>query len=78
MSSAGEGGAWGMAILALYLDYKDEYTLEDFLINQVFAAETSTTIEPNAEDMEGFDQFLARYKDSLAIQRAAVEALPLE
>ena len=78
MSSAGEGGAWGMAILALYLNHQNEYTLEDFLINKVFADENSTTIEPNDEDMAGFDQFLAIYKDTLAIQSAAVEALPLK
>ncbi|NLJ95483.1 MAG: ATPase, partial [Clostridiaceae bacterium] len=78
MSSAGEGGAWGMALLALYLQHKDEYTLEKFLEERVFTSVSSTTVEPNAADMEGFDKFLAKYKDSLAIQRAAIDALPLE
>ncbi|MGI6578912.1 MAG: xylulokinase [Saccharofermentanales bacterium] len=82
MDSAGEGGAWGMALLALFLlesqsEEKDntDLTLEEFLEERVFSKQKSVTIEPNSEDMQGFDQFLAKYKASLAIQRAAVEAL---
>lgn len=75
MDSAGEGGAWGMAILALYLNEKGDLSLEDFLVERVFNNEVETTIEPNEEDMAGFDVFLENYKSSLAIQRAAVDSL---
>ncbi len=74
MQSAGEGGAWGMAILALYLSEKD-LTLEEFLRNKVFNNEKEITVEPSEEDMKGFDEFLEKYKASLAIQRVAVESL---
>ena len=76
MESAGEGGAWGMALLALYLIDDTGLSLEDFLEEKVFSKEKSITIEPNAEDMAGFDQFLAKYESSLAVQRSAIEALP--
>ena len=80
MESAGEGGAWGMALLALFLvesQAKDnnKLSLEEFLEERVFSKQKSTTIEPNPEDMQGFDQFLAKYKTSLTVQRAAVDAL---
>ncbi|HHU53930.1 MAG TPA: FGGY-family carbohydrate kinase [Clostridiaceae bacterium] len=80
MESAGEGGAWGMALLALYLiesQSKDKTvrTLEEFLEELVFSKQKSLTIEPNEEDMQGFDQFLDKYKASLSIQRAAIDAL---
>ena len=78
MESAGEGGAWGMAILALYLVDGQGTSLEDFLADRVFSREKATTVEPNPEDMAGFDRFFARYKASLAVQRAAIEALPMD
>lgn len=76
MESAGEGGAWGMALLALYLNRKDKISLEDYLAEEIFSKEKASTISPNKEDVEGFNKFLEKYKSSLKIQSAAIEALP--
>jgi len=76
METAGEGGAWGMALLASYLLHKAEnQSLETFLSNQVFAGEHGTTIAPDQRDVDGFAAFMERYKKGLAIERAAVDAL---
>lgn len=76
MDTAGEGGAWGIAVLASYMINKSEgETLDDYLNNKVFADQTGTTLEPKASDVEGFDTFIERYKNGLAIERAAVESL---
>ena len=64
MASAGEGGAWGIALLAAYMENKaNAETLEAYLDQKVFAEETLSSIEPKAEDIEGFNRFLQRYKD---------------
>jgi sugar (pentulose or hexulose) kinase len=76
METAGEGGAWGIALLASYLINKsNQQTLEDYLSNRVFAGEASSTIAPNPADVEGFAQFMERYKRGLGIERAAVEGM---
>ncbi|MDO5048852.1 MAG: FGGY-family carbohydrate kinase [Actinomycetaceae bacterium] len=71
-ATASNGGAWGIAVLAAYAA-KPEGTLSEYLNNQVFATTQFTTAEPKAEEMEGFDAFLARYRRALAVQQAAVE-----
>ncbi len=73
METAGEGGAWGIALLASYLvnNAKNE-NLADFLENTVFAGETGVEIAPTAEDVEGFNKYIATYKAGLAIEQAAV------
>ncbi|WZL81489.1 FGGY-family carbohydrate kinase [Vallitaleaceae bacterium 9-2] len=74
METAGEGGAWGIAILAAYLDYaKQDKRLESFLDTQVFSQQESTRIDPVIEDVEGFEQFMRYYVNGLDIERAAVE-----
>ncbi len=74
METAGEGGAWGMALLAAYMINKnDGETLDDYLNNKVFAGQTGSTLEPAAEDVKGFDEFIERYKAGLAVERAAVD-----
>lgn len=76
METAGEGGAWGMALLAAYMINKnDGETLDDYLNNKVFAGQTGSTLEPVAEDVKGFDEFIERYKAGLAVERAAVDSL---
>jgi sugar (pentulose or hexulose) kinase len=76
METAGEGGAWGIALLASYMLHKEQQEpLEDYLANKVFAGEKGTTISPAARDVEGFDAFMQRYKKGLNIERAAVDAL---
>lgn len=76
MKTAGEGGAWGIALLASYMKHKEEgETLDVFLESKVFAGEEGTTLAPDPEDVEGFRQFIARYKEGLAIEHAAVAHL---
>ena len=76
METAGEGGPWGMALLAAYMVLRAEgETLEHYLDTQVFAAARSTTEQPRPEDVDGFTAFLKQYKAGLAVERAAVESL---
>ena len=76
METAGEGGAWGIALLAAYLLRKRAgQPLEDYLASQVFAGQSGATVAPDPRDVEGFAAFMERYKRGLAIERAAVESL---
>ena len=75
MSTAGEGGAWGIALLAAYLvDKKDGETLDEFLDNRVFAGNEGSTLDPEPEGVRGFNEFMDRYLKGLPIERAAVES----
>ncbi len=75
MSTAGEGGAWGIALLAAYKkDRKEGESLDDFLKNRVFAGTEGSTLNPNPEGVEGFQRFMERYKKGLSIERAAVDS----
>lgn len=71
---AGEGGAWGMALLAAFLGSGSD-SLADWLGSEVFAGAEVETMEPNPSDVAGFDQFMERYRAGLAIEQAAVSAL---
>lgn len=76
MSTAGEGGAWGMAILAAYMMNKNqEESLEDFLDQKVFKDVKGEEIHPEATDIKGFETFIERYKKGLAIEQSAVDNL---
>ncbi|HEY0793763.1 MAG TPA: FGGY-family carbohydrate kinase [Chthoniobacterales bacterium] len=76
METAGEGGAWGIALLASYvLRKKENEPLEAYLSTKVFAGDNSTTIAPDQGDVDGFTAFMERYKAGFAIERAAVSAL---
>ena len=76
METAGEGGAWGIAVLASYMVTKaDGETLTDFLNNKVFSGGEVYTLEPKQDDVDGFNAFAEKYKAGLAIERAAVENL---
>jgi sugar (pentulose or hexulose) kinase len=76
METAGEGGAWGIALLASYLIHKAENEpLEAYLSNKVFAGENGTTITPDRGDVASFTAFMERYKKGLIIERTAVDAL---
>ncbi|MDE6273684.1 MAG: FGGY-family carbohydrate kinase, partial [Clostridiales bacterium] len=75
-STAGEGGAWGMAILANYLITKKAgESLETYLDEHVFKGQDGTTLAPDKEDVAGFEAFIRRYKDGLPIVREAVRSL---
>lgn len=73
METAGEGGAWGIAVLASYLIQKKEHEkLGDYLKNSVFSGQQEVTIKPDAKDVAGFETFMERYRRGLSIERAAV------
>lgn len=73
METAGEGGAWGAAVLASYMITGKDETLTDFLNNKVFAGGDVYTLEPKQDDVDGFNEFAEKYKKGLSIERAAVE-----
>ena len=76
METAGEGGAWGIALLASYMVNKGEgESLSQYLEEKVFAGQESVTLQPEAKDVAGFDTFIKRYSEGLPIERAAVENL---
>jgi sugar (pentulose or hexulose) kinase len=76
METAGEGGAWGIALLAAYMLRRDpDEPLEDYLDRRVFTGENALTLSPDPADVEGFCAFMDRYKKGLVIERAAVDAL---
>jgi len=76
MGTAGEGGAWGIALLAAYMLYKSgNEPLEAYLTNKVFTRQSGTTIAPDPGDVNGFTTFMERYKKGLIIERAAVDGL---
>ena len=78
METAGEGGAWGIAVLASYMIQKAEgESLGDYLNNKVFAGQEGSTLAPNAEGVKGFDEFIEIYKAGLPIERAAVDSMAL-
>lgn len=75
METAGEGGAWGIALLAAYMSNKEEgESLGDYLNQKIFAGQAGSKMEPDAEDAAGFNKFMERYMKGLAIEHAAVDA----
>lgn len=77
MSTAAEGGAWGMAVLADYLWHADQ-PLDEFLDARVFADAASTTENPDESDVAGFEEFFDRFRKGLPIEHVAIESIPLE
>lgn len=75
MTTAGEGGAWGIALLAAYRVQKDKETLPEFLENKVFHDAQGSKIDPNPKGVEGFNTFLERYVLCLGVERQAVNCL---
>ena len=74
METAGEGGAWGMALLASYMvNKKDDETLDSYLVDHVFKGNTGSKAAPDPKDVAGFEAFMKRYTEGLSIERAAVE-----
>ena len=75
LDTAGEGGAWGIALLASFMVREDRaQTLPKFL-DAVFASRMSAAVPPDPADVAGFDQFFQRYQRGMAIERAAIESL---
>jgi len=74
-ATAGEGGAWGMAVLAAYMLRADvKQSLPDYLDERI-ASSIGAPIKPDPRDVKGFAEFFARHKNGLAIEREAVKAL---
>lgn len=76
MSTAGEGGPWGMALLAAYMMRRaDGESLEDYLNQKVFASAESSTLAPTPEGVAGFAHYLERYKACLKAETAAADII---
>lgn len=76
METAGEGGAWGIALLAAFMKNRTAVeNLDAYLSKHVFKGQEGITVFPDAENVEGFNQFMKRYQDGLAIERAAIDCL---
>lgn len=75
LETAGEGGPWGMAVLASYLVNGGGKTLDAWLAEKVFATSKKTTVSPKQDDIEGFNKFFERYTKGLAIEKAAIESI---
>ena len=80
METAGEGGAWGIAVLALYLmktggNVPDSGGLSDFLKGEIFAGEEGTTVTADAEEVNGFNDYMKAFTSALELERAAIEAV---
>lgn len=74
METAGEGGAWGIALLAAYLVRNAcGKSLADWLESEVFAGNTGVSVDPDPKEVEGFNQYLDRYMVALPLEKAAVE-----
>lgn len=73
--TAGEGGAWGIAVLAAYLGSGAGHDLGTYLRDQVFADAALDVVEPDADDAAGFASYLERYDAGLAVERAATQAI---
>ncbi len=76
METAGEGGPYGMALLAAYSIWRDDgETLDDYLEKKVFASARSTTLMADTSDVDGFNTFLAKYVKALPLERLATQVL---
>lgn len=74
METAGEGGAWGIALLASYaVNKREDESLEDYLNEKIFAGQTGECVLPDAADVEGYDRFYKQYQSGLAIERTAID-----
>ena len=74
METAGEGGAWGIALLAAYaVNNEKKLSLADYLDQVVFAGNAGEEIKPTPEDVAGFNAYIENYKRGLAIEQAAVD-----
>ena len=76
METAGEGGPYGMALLAAYMLRKNEgETLEQYLNDRVFAGAEGSTLQPDPAGVAGFNTYIAAYKNLLKVEQAAVASI---
>ncbi len=79
METAGEGGPYGMALLAAYALWREPgESLEDYLDQKVFASAKASVLTAGPEEIEGFNRFLRRYRGSLEVERTAVRTMEEE
>ena len=75
METAGEGGAWGIALLANFVvNNPQKLNLADYLDQVVFAGNTGVEVVPTPEDVAGFNRYIENYKQNLPIEQAAVKS----
>ena len=76
METAGEGGAWGIALLAAFVvNNRKGQSLPEWLDESVFLGDAGVEIKPTRADVEGFNTYIERYMRGLEVEKAAVEAL---
>lgn len=76
MESAGEGGPWGMALLASYsVNKASDESLEEYLADKVFSTQNASTVNPTAKGNETFESFMERYHDMLVVEKLAVKQM---
>ncbi len=76
METAGEGGPWGMALLASYMvNRQDGETLQDYLSGRVFAGSKGVRMEPEAEDVEGFERYIEQFKSGIRVEQQAAACI---
>ena len=74
METAGEGGAWGIALLAAFsVNNPQNLSLPDYLEDVVFAGNNGTEIAPSPEDVAGFDKYIQNYQQGIPVEQAAVQ-----
>ena len=73
METAGEGGAWGMALLAQYLNYEADMTLSEYLDNKIFKQMDQSTIKPTEESIMGYQKYVDDYSLALEVERVAID-----
>ena len=74
METAGEGGAWGIALLAAYaVNNEKNLSLADYLDQVVFAGNTGSEVAPDPNDVAGFNKYIENYKAALPVEEAAVK-----
>lgn len=78
LESAGEGGAWGIAILASYLNYSGKYSLEEYLDEFVFKNQEMKKYLPTKAEINEYNNYLNRYKEMLEVEKIAVKRISLE
>ena len=75
MSTAAEGGPWGMAVLAAYMNNEKGEQLADYLSERVFADAEYISVQPDSADEAGFEEFMKSYEAGLSVERAAVDSI---
>ena len=75
LSTATEGGPWGMALLALYMKKSSGMSLSEFLDRDIFSGMKGETVKPDKETREGYERFIGHYKSALEIESFAIKQI---